>query len=206
MKTHGLSKTRLYRVFKSMKDRCFNKNNAYYKNYGGRGITICREWLDDFAAFYNWALCNGYDENAPKGECTIDRINNNGNYEPSNCRWVNNKVQQSNKRSNKKYKYKNKLMTQNEIAKDLNISPATLINRINKYGFDKAISYKYNEKPNTKYITYKNKTMNLKDWAIVLEIPYTRLSKRISEGWEIEKAFCPISLLNKDFYKLKLQN
>ena len=89
---------RLYNVWNSMKSRCHNQNTSCFKNYGGRGITVCDEWRHNFPVFQKWALENGYDENAPYGECTIDRIDVNGNYEPSNCRWVGMNIQRMNKR------------------------------------------------------------------------------------------------------------
>jgi len=91
--THNLSKTKLYKVWSSMKDRCSNKNNVGYKNYGGRGIRVYDDWITDFISFKEWAIKNGYTENL-----TIDRINNDGNYEPNNCRWVTPKIQSMNKR------------------------------------------------------------------------------------------------------------
>ena len=98
--THNASNTRLYHIWICMKDRCYNPKNKKYKDYGGRGIIICDEWINDFEAFANWAYDNGYIENVSRGECTIDRIDVNGNYCQQNCRWVNQKVQTNNKRNN----------------------------------------------------------------------------------------------------------
>ena len=96
--THGMSGTKIYKVWRNMIQRCENPNTESYKNYGGRGISVCKEWRDDFTAFYNWAVSSGYDPDAPFGKCTIDRIDVNGNYEPSNCRWVDMVVQRHNQR------------------------------------------------------------------------------------------------------------
>ena len=96
---HGLQKTnhRLYNVWVGMRERCNNPNNTSYENYGGRGISVCDEW-NDFESFYEWAISNGYDKEAKRGDCTLDRIDVNGNYEPSNCRWVDMFVQNRNTR------------------------------------------------------------------------------------------------------------
>ena len=98
---HGCGKrnspSRLYNVWKNMKVRCNNPHYKEYKYYGGRGITVCEEW-NDFNEFQKWAYSNGYDEKAKRGECTLDRISTDKGYSPSNCRWVNMKVQCSNRR------------------------------------------------------------------------------------------------------------
>jgi hypothetical protein len=88
---------RLYAVWRAMKQRCQRSKNPAYKYYGGRGITVCSEW-QDYKSFKEWAYKSGYDETAERGECTIDRIDPNGNYEPTNCRWVDMKTQNNNKR------------------------------------------------------------------------------------------------------------
>ena len=85
---HNKHNTRLYHIWNGMKQRCNNPNTIKYQNYGGRGIKVCKEWQNDFIAFYNWAIENGYDETKSRKEQSIDRINVNGNYEPNNCRWV----------------------------------------------------------------------------------------------------------------------
>ena len=87
-----------------MKKRCSNTIVHNYHRYGGRGITVCDEWLHDFQAFYDWSMENGYDENAPYGQCTIDRIDNDKGYSPDNCRWVDAKTQCNNKSNNRKEK------------------------------------------------------------------------------------------------------
>lgn len=88
---------RLYKIWLNMKQRCNNPKSKDYKYYGARGISVCSEWLTDYAAFRKWAYSNGYSQDADYGKCTIDRIDNDGDYEPTNCRWVDMKVQNHNK-------------------------------------------------------------------------------------------------------------
>lgn len=91
--TIGYRRSRLHSIWHGMKNRCLNPNTNRFKIYGGRGIRICKEWLNSFEEFYKWAINNGYDKNL-----TIDRINNNKGYEPSNCRWVTYSEQRRNQR------------------------------------------------------------------------------------------------------------
>lgn len=115
-KTHGKSKTRLYKLYYAMVYRCYNTKSNDYKDYGLRGITVCDEWLNDFMSFYNWAYANGYND-----DLTIDRIDNNGNYEPNNCRWVDNTTQANNKRTTKYLTYNNKTQSMKQWANELDI-------------------------------------------------------------------------------------
>lgn len=109
---HGMSQTRLYTIWSLMKRRCLNSSTKEYKSYGGRGITLCDEWLES-KSFIDWALDNGYSDNL-----TLDRIDNDGNYCPENCRWVSRKVQSENRRSNRFITYNGETKTITQWAED----------------------------------------------------------------------------------------
>lgn len=134
--TKGYKVESLYSVWNAMKLRCYNPNNKAYKNYGGRGITMCDEWLNDYATFRSWAIANGYDENAKYGDCTLDRIDVNGPYCPDNCRWANAVEQQNNTRKNHYITYNGATKSIAEWARETGIADDTIYQRIGKLGWD----------------------------------------------------------------------
>lgn len=134
MTTHGLSKTKLHNVWNSMKERCSNPNVKNYSSYGGRGITVCDEW-SDFIPFYQWAMNNGYTD-----ELTIDRVDNDGNYEVGNCKWSTYKEQANNKRNNFCCEYQGETKTISQWSEIIGISPSILLWRVRKgWGIEKAL-------------------------------------------------------------------
>lgn len=124
-KIHGESKTKLYMVWRGMKTRCYNKNCEAYRDYGGRGIFICDEWVDDYASFRDWSLSNGY-----KPGLSIDRIDNNKGYSPSNCRFVSMLVQSNNKRNNVMLKYNDEYHSIAEWSRILGIPYKTISDKV----------------------------------------------------------------------------
>lgn len=136
-KTHGASGTRLYYVWRSIRYRCERESSSEYPSYGGRGISVCAEWRDSFPAFQEWALSNGYDENAPRGECTIDRIDVDGDYEPSNCRFVSIEAQANNRRNNRYVIVNGVTRTVSEWCRENGLSRATVDSRL-KMGWEPA--------------------------------------------------------------------
>lgn len=117
---------RILRIYGAMKHRCYNKNDERYNDYGGRGIIICDEWLNDYFKFKEWALNNGYKDNL-----SIDRVNVNGNYEPSNCRWCTQKEQMNNTRVNKMLEYKGRTQTLSEWCDELKLNYFRVKARLN---------------------------------------------------------------------------
>lgn len=133
--THRQTKTRIYRIWQLMKRRCYKKTSKDYKNYGGRGIKVCDEWKNSFECFRDWALPNGYNEHL-----TIERINVNGDYEPSNCTWATPKQQGRNRRKHRKINYNGKEYCLSELAEMCGLIPETLAYRLNVgYELEKAM-------------------------------------------------------------------
>lgn len=130
---HGKTHSRIYRIYRGIKDRCLNPNNERYCDYGGRGIKICKEWLGEcgFDNFEKWSLANGYNENL-----SIDRVNVNGDYEPSNCRWATTKIQNNNQRKNILISYNGEVKTLAQWVEELNLPYNTIYARIYIYHWD----------------------------------------------------------------------
>lgn len=116
---------RIYTIWANMKSRTTNPNNPIYKYYGERGIAVCPEWFNNFEAFYQWSIENGY-----RDDLTIDRKDNDGNYEPSNCRWADRKTQAANKSTNNRITYKNETHILQEWSEKLHIPHSTLRYRV----------------------------------------------------------------------------
>ena len=130
MRTHGESGTRLNNIWYAMKARCYYTKRKEYENYGGKGIRVCDEWRNNYSNFRDWALKNGYSD-----ELTLDRIDVNGNYEPSNCRWCTQKQQANNTTKNVIVEYNGEYFTISELAEYAKIPMNTLWARIRRLGW-----------------------------------------------------------------------
>lgn len=125
--TASMRRTRLYTVWSNMKQRCCNPARPDYPTYGGRGITVCPEWVDSFPAFMAWALANGYQDHL-----TLDRIDTDGPYSPGNCRWATRKAQANNRRTNRLLTLDGKTQSMKQWAEELGMGADTLWRRLHK--------------------------------------------------------------------------
>jgi hypothetical protein len=184
-KTHGGTNTRLYQTWSNMWDRCSNSNTRSYEGYGGRGITICKEW-EGFAAFKEWAEANGYADNL-----TIDRKQNDDGYNPENCRWVTTKENNRNKRYHRLLTAFGETKMIAEWVEDdrCQVSLSTLQGRVRKGWHDEdAIS-----KPSCdqrRFLTAFGETKSLVEWTKDERCRTNRaaLQERLNMGWEDERA------------------
>lgn len=130
--THHMAGTRIYRIWKSMRQRCSttNEKSRDYRDYVLRGIKVCDEWQNSFETFYEWAISNGYND-----KLSIDRIDNDGNYEPSNCRWVNNTTQQRNRRKTIFLTYNGETKALSEWCEIYGLKMKTCYGRLHQYGW-----------------------------------------------------------------------
>lgn len=129
-KKHGKRYSKLYNTLRAMKIRTTNPKDKYYKDYGGRGISVCEEWFNSFEAFMDWAINHDYQEGL-----TIERKDVNGDYCPENCCWITMKEQANNKRNSRWIEFNGKKQTLNQWAKELNINSSTLKSRIDGLGW-----------------------------------------------------------------------
>ena len=130
--THGQSRTKLYRKWRGILGRCYDKNSKQYKRYGGRGIGVCDEWRYSFEAFSNWAYANGYDPNKNGNYWSIDRIDNNKGYSPDNCRFATAKEQQRNREITTLYEFQGKEYTASEFADIFGIEKSSVYRKLKK--------------------------------------------------------------------------
>lgn len=134
--THKQSKTRLYRIWRSMKQRCRNPKASNYDRYGNKGVEVCSEWANSFETFRDWALGHGYSK-----ELTIDRIDSSQGYSPDNCRWATYKEQANNRSSNKLMKYNGEVKTIAEWSELFNVRYSTVLSRLHKgWSFERALT------------------------------------------------------------------
>lgn len=135
--THGMSNTKIYRIWASMKSRCYCKVSKSYKDYGERGITVCDEWKNSFESFFDWAMKNGYSENL-----SIERKDLNGNYSPSNCIWIPFNKQQNNRRTCRLFEYDGEVRNLTEWCDHFKLPFKVVHSRIYKLGwsFERAVS------------------------------------------------------------------
>lgn len=176
---HNSSKTRLYRIWNNMRSRCNAPKIASYKNYGARGIKVCDEWdnvNDGFHNFQKWALSNGYFDNL-----TLDRIDVNGNYEPSNCRWVTQYEQSRNKRTNRFLEVNGAKKIITDVAKEHGINVKTLQDRLDRgYSLKEALE---KELPNKRLIYYKEQFLTPRQFSEVTGINFNTIMTRMTKGY-----------------------
>ena len=186
----------MYGVWKGIKARCCCKTNKYYKRYGLRGIKVCKEWSEDFFSFWKWAIENGY-----KQGLTIDRINNNGDYCPQNCRWADVYQQANNKRTNILITYKGKTKTLKEWCRTLSLNYSRTLNRI-RIGWDEIDALTKPQQKNRIY-TIEGISKTIKEWCVLYSIDSKTVNSRLRKGWDIKKAITePLMLDNKRYVKI----
>lgn len=180
-KTHGLTGVRAYRIWSQMKARCSQVSNKSYASYGGRGIKVCDRWMS-FENFYA-------DMGAPKEGLSLDRINNHGNYEPSNCRWATQSQQCRNKRDNRLISLNGETRCLNDWAEKAGIKQSTLARRLDSgWPVADALSRPLGVAHYHKLIQFNGEAMGLKQWADRVGISKSTLKTRLLRGWTMERA------------------
>ena len=181
LQTHGGSKTRLYGIWNAMKARCYNPHNNRYAIYGGRGITICDEWRDDFEAFSQWAYTHGY-----RDDLTIDRIDNDQGYFPENCQWSTAKTQANNKSNNNVLTYMGETHTVAEWAEKYGLDYHTLLNRLrtSKWSYHDALTTPVKE--SERLLELNGEVHNMAEWGRITGFGKEAIRSRLKLGWSVE--------------------
>lgn len=182
---HGMTNTRLYRVWANMIKRTENENEPSYKDYGARGIKVCEEW-HDFVVFMEWALEHGYTD-----ELTIERIDVDGNYCPDNCRWATRKEQGYNKRNSVKLEYNGEVLTQSQLAERLGTDPKTIFGRIKRgWSIEEIFTTPVAQGGERKKIkvVYNGEDCNLIDLCREYNIYIGTVQYRLNKGMDLEEA------------------
>lgn len=175
---------RLHRIWSGMKTRCTDANSTNFKNYGGRGITVTPEWMRSFRTFVEWALAHGY-----KDGLSIERIDNNGSYGPSNCRWATAEEQGNNKRNNRIIEFDGQQLTISQWAEKLGMSRDVLANRIyNGRSIEDSLTLPVEDGQLNKIIIFQGKSQTVSEWANSLGIRPYLLLQRLNREMPLEKA------------------
>lgn len=183
---HGHSRkgnqTPEYRAWCAMKSRCYRKTDTFYNDYGGRGIGVCSKWLNSFEAFFSDM------GSKPTLKHTLDRIDNDGDYCPENCRWATQKQQAKNRRGNRFITHNRITLTIGEWAEQSGVNRITLHNRIKAgWPLGKALSIKHHGK--AKLITFDGKTKSISQWERDLGLPIGCVKQRLGKcSWSVHKA------------------
>lgn len=173
---------RLRSIYNGMRLRCYNEDNVNYKYYGGKGVTICDEWLLSFENFFDWAINNGYNENL-----TIDRINSEKEYSPDNCKWSTKKEQAYNRSMSVKLTLNGRTMYMTEWAEELEIDKKILSWRYNNGWSDEEILTRPRDYKESK-LTLNGETHSMSEWGRITGINVSTISARIRDGWSVEDA------------------
>jgi len=185
---HGGEPKRLYRVWQSMKSRCYREKTLGFHNYGGRGILVCDEWKTSYEAFRDWAFANGWMEGLE-----IDRIDVNGNYEPDNCRWVDDKEQAQNKRGNRRLLIDGEEKCLSEWAAISGNSQPCIRYRLEQ-GWEPSLAVftppqgRFQAGVQSHFVTLNGESKTIAEWSEITGIKASTLQQRLVHGWSDEDA------------------
>jgi hypothetical protein len=181
--THGMSLTKEYKVWQQMKKRCLDKKDKSFSNYGGRGISVCEKWINSFECFIS-------DIGGRPNGMSLDRIDVNGNYEPSNCRWASMKTQARNKTNNQIITFNGVSACLSEWEEITGIKHGTIRRRIkNGWSIEDALSVNVDRKAHQKkLIEHNGLKLSLTEWAEKISISKITLKTRLNRGWSLDRA------------------